>query len=240
MPDRTDSKESETSCANFLQRFTYIVQSNLNETYHTDALPRLFNSYVCEPSSDEQPAREADLTEISASVPRDLSDAGTYTILDALERTIWWESTPAYIKDFSEVMLIRLKREDYEGGAGVEILPKLPMGRFAFEYYQQAVDKIRERKGIQDILEKLKNREEQLSSINKSGTKYQAPQILEATLEYVSQMEGKKFVDVGAEDDEDTSRMDIDTEKVFPAISGLLRSSIQSLNEELESILIPA
>lgn len=137
-------------------------------------------------------------------------------------------------------MLIRLKREDYEGGAGVEILPKLPMGRFAFEYYQQAVDKIRERKGIQDILEKLKNREEQLSSINKSGTKYQAPQILEATLEYVSQMEGKKFVDVGAEDDEDTSRMDIDTEKVFPAISGLLRSSIQSLNEELESILIPA
>ena len=112
------------------------------------------------------------------------------------------------------------------------------MGRFAFEYYDQAVEKIRERNGIWDILQKLRKRESELSSIQKSGTKYQAQEILEATLQYLSEMEGKKFVDHGAEDDDDSSPMDIDTEKVFPRISGLLQTSIQSLNEELESASI--
>ena len=223
------------SPANFLSRWTTVLQSNSNRTYHTTALPHLFCAEIIQPTTNNQPDLKADLTEISSGVSRELSDAGTYNIIDALEGTIWWESTPAYIKQFSDVLLIRLKREDHEGGAGVEILPKLPLGRFAFEFYDQAVEKIRERNGIWDILQKLRKREIELSSIQKSGTKYQAQEILEATLQYLGEIEGRKFIDHDAEDDDDSSRMDLDTEKVFPRISGLLQTSIQSLNEELES-----
>ena len=116
----------EMSPANFLSRWTTVLQSNTDRTYHTATLPHLFCAEIIQPTTNNQPDLKADLTEISSGVSRELSDAGTYNIIDALEGTIWWESTPAYIKQFSDVLLIRLKREDHEGGAGVEILRNYP------------------------------------------------------------------------------------------------------------------
>jgi hypothetical protein len=232
-----ENNESEITCASFLKRYSYILQSNLEKPFTTTAQPHLFISEVSQPASGTETALEANLTEVSVTVPRSLLESETSTILDALESTIWWEPTPAYIKNFSEVLLIQLKREDYECGAGVEVLRKLPMGRFASENYQTAMDKIRERKGIKDILQKLTTRGEELCYIYKDGTKYKARDILMATVEFIQEMEGKKVENVDAEDDEDGSRMDIDTEKVFPEISEQLMSSIHSLNHELDGML---
>jgi hypothetical protein len=190
---------------------------------------------VYQPNSDpEQPPLETCLTEILSSVPRELSDAGTYTILDALESTIWLGDRPACIKEFSDILFVRLKRDDGEGGAGVEILSKLHMGRFAFDFYQTTEEKILLRKGLKETVEKLNKREEELLYITKMGKKYDSMKVLEATIQYVTEMEGKKTTtEQSLEVDDTGNRMDIDTETTLPTLSVQLRASMDLINERV-------
>jgi hypothetical protein len=176
------------------------------------------------------------LCEIEISIPRELSDSGNHTILDALESTIWWEPIPACLKSFSDILLIRLKRNDREDGAGVEILSRLPLSRFAFDFYKETEEKIRFRKGIKDTLENLRKRENMLTWVEKAGKKYHATQVLEATIQYVEGMEGKTMFEGDLEDDENSSRMDIDSENTLPVITAQLRSSLEALNQKLQGI----
>jgi hypothetical protein len=197
----------------------------------------LFNAHVKQPAADTDPELEVFLSEIVTEVSRSLSDSGNYTILDALESTIWSESRPSYIETPSDILLVRLKREDNEGGAGVEILPELRMARFIKENYERAIDAMRERRGTEDILKSLLEREEQLLWIEKGGKKLDALTVLEDTLRYMGEIEGKKIVEEG-DDEGDPSRMvDIDDEEVLPVLSQLLKASIQGLSNELQGLL---
>lgn len=236
--DRGGVRDTNISGSTFLQRWTFIVESSLSKTYLTSPLPHLFQAQVYQPNPDpEQPPLESSLTEILAAVPRELSDAGTYTILDALESTIWCGHRPACIKEFSDILLVRLKRDDHEGGAGVEIFSKLPMGRFAFDFYQTTEEKILLRKGLKETVEKLNKREEELLYITKMGRKYDALKVLEATIQYVSQMEGKKVtVEQSQEIDDIGNRMDIDTETTLPTLFVQLRASLDLLKGRIEGV----
>lgn len=238
VPSRGGNTESDISGSLFLQRWTNIVESNFNNIFLTSPLPHLFQAHVYQPSSTpEDPPLESSLTEILSNVPRELSDAGTYTILDALESTIWWGEKPACIKEFSDIFLIRLKRDDHEGGAGVEILSKLPMGRFAYDFYQTTVEKILLRKGLKETVEKLSKREEEFRHITKMGKKYDSLKVLEATIQYISEMEGKKpTVEQNTEIDDFENRMDIDTETTLPSLSMQLKTWLDKVNESVQGI----
>ena len=196
----------------------------------------IFNSQIYQPADSETSPREISehLCEFAISIPRELSDSGNHTILDALETSIWGGSKPACLKLFSDILLIQLKRDDREDGAGVEILPRLPLSRFAVDFYQETEEKIRFRKGIKDTLENLRKREDMLTWVEKAGQKYHATQVLEATIQYVEGMEGKTIFDGDLEDDENSSRMDIDSESTLPAITAQLKSSLEALNQKLQ------
>ena len=118
----------------------------------------------------------------------------------------------------------------------MEILPKLPMNRFASDNYEKADERIRLRRGIEETLVKLRKTEDSLSWIEKAGKKHNATQILEATIQYVESLEGKKMfeeVDV----DENSTRMDIDSDNNnLPAISKQLKSALETLNEKIQGI----
>lgn len=236
VPSRGGNADSDISGSVFLQRWTNIVESNFNKIFLTSPLPHLFQAHVYQPSSSpEEPSLESSLTEILSAVPRELSDAGTYTILDALESMIWWGDKPACIKEFSDILLIRLKRDDCEGGAGVEILPKLPMGRFAWDFYQTTEEKILLRKGLKETVEKLNKREEDILYITKMGKKYETVKVLEATMQYIAEMEGKKAtVEQNMEIDDIGNRMDIDTETTLPSLSMQLKTTLDKLNETVQ------
>lgn len=222
------------SSATFLQRWTNIVQSYFQKSYFTRSYFHVFNAQIYQPPNAFGTSEQSEyITEISASVSRELSDAGSHTILDALEETIWYGKYPACLKTFSEILLIRLKRDDHEGGAGVEILPRLHLGRFAFDNYDVTNERIGMRRGLKETLQKLRQREQKLTWIEKIGTKYSAAQILESTISYVHGMEGKKLIDVDFEDDDPPSRMDIDSETTLPALSSHLRSSMEKVDNKL-------
>ena len=177
------------------------------------------------------------ICEFYVPITRELSDAGTHTILGALETLIWWGDIPACLKSFSDILLIRLKRDDREGGAGVEILPNLPLGRFAFDFYEQTMERIQLRREIEDALVKLKRKEESLSWTERNGTKYSSNQILQATIQYVESREGTKMFPEELEDDEadeeNSSRMDIDSDKNLPAITEQLKTALETLNQRI-------
>jgi hypothetical protein len=189
--ERGGSTEDEITTAMFLQRWSFIVDSIQQRTSINTPVLSIFNSQIYQPEDSKTLPREEHICEIKISIPRELSDSGNHTILDALESTIWWGSRPACLKSFSDILLIRLKRDDREDGAGVEILPRLPLSRFAFDFYQETEEKIRFRKGIKDTLENLRKREDMLTWVEKAGEKYHATQVLEATIQYVEGMEGK-------------------------------------------------
>lgn len=223
----------------FLQRWSFVVHSIQERTFINSPVLSLFNSQVLQPPDSETLLTEVSqhLCEIEVSVTKELSDAGTHTILDALESAIWWGNKPACFKTFSDIILIRLKRDDREGGAGVEILPRLPLSRFAVDFYEKTEERILFRKGIKDTLENLRRREESLTWIEKGGKKYSASQVLEATIQYVEGMEGKKMYEEELDDEENASRMEIDTENALPAITTQLKLSLETLNQKLQGIL---
>lgn len=236
LPIRGNAKETEISPSMFLQRWTYIVENNFTKTFLAKPLPDLFLSTLWQPSST--PTGDdfiGSSTELDILVPRKLTDAGLSTILDAIEQTMWFGDAPASIKSFSEVLLIQFRREDHEGGAGVEILPKLPMGRFAHDFYELAVEKLRLQSGLQQTLKQLQEKQQGLKYVEKMGKKIDSTKVLRATIQYISEMEGKKITD-GETDDEDVgTRMDIDNEATLPRISTLLEASLETLIEETES-----
>lgn len=235
IPDRGGIRDTNISGPTFLQRWTFIVESIFSKTYLTSPLPQLFQAQILQPSSDAEPALESFFTEILCSVPRELSDAGTYTILDALESTIWWGQQPACIKEFSDILVVRLKRDDHEGGAGVEILSKLPMGRFAYDFYEETKKKILLRKGLRETIDQLSRREEELLYITKTGQKYDAVDVLQATIRYITEMEGKKaMTEQSLEVDDIDNRMDIDTDTRLPTLSAHLKASLDLLNERVQ------
>ena len=134
------------------------------------------------------------------------------------------------------MLLLKFKREDREGGAGVEILPKLGMARFAFENYEATVGKIRMRDGVKETLEKLRRRQEELTWIEKEGKKVNAVEVLESTILYLESMEGKTMSDsMHSDDEEPSSRMEIDSEgQKLPPITSQLKESLQSLQQQLQ------
>jgi hypothetical protein len=224
----------------FLERWSYILNSIPQQrTYVTSPLQSLFVSQIYQPPN---PPSKSDgisesLCEISITITRELSDAGTHTILDALETLIWWGDRPACLKSFSDFLLIRLKRDDREDGAGVEILPKLPMSRFAFDNYEKTEEQIRLRRGIEETLVKLRKTEESLSHIEKGGQKYNAIKILEAAIRYVESLEGREMAEEEADVDENSTRMDIDTDNsTLPAITKQLKSVLDTLNGKIQGI----
>jgi hypothetical protein len=235
VPGRSNTRDTELSPSVFLQRWTDIVSTDLDRTFLTEPLPYLFKTHVWQPKGNpEENDMSTMLTEVLAPVSRELTDSGNYSVLDALEPTLWWGSEPASFKTFSEVFLIRLRREDREGGAGVEILPRLPMGRFAFEFYEKTKEKIRLQRGLRDTLKQLKVRQKDLLSIEKMGKKFDSVQVLEATIQYVTELEGKKMNDTETDDDDIGSRMDIDSEATLPPLSALLKASLESLTTEIK------
>ena len=239
-PKRGISKETEVTQAMFLERWSYILNSLPQQrTYVTSPLQSLFVSQIYQPPNPPSKSDEfsESLCEISIVITRELSDAGTHTILDALETIIWWGDRPACLKSFSDFLLIRLKRDDREDGAGVEILPKLPMSRFAFDNYEKTEGQIRLRRGIEETLVKLRKTEESLSRIEKGGQKYCATQILEAAIQYVESLEGREMAEEEADVDENSTRMDIDSENsTLPAITKQLKSVSETLNGKIRGI----
>ena len=229
--------ETDLTPATFLQRWSFIADSISKRTFIKSPVLSVFNSQIYQPQYTETSDEEVSqyLCEIDALVSRELSDTGNHTILDALESVIWWGQSSACLKTFSDILLIRLKRDDREGGAGVEILPRLPLSRFAYDYHKKAEEKISFRKGIKTTLENLRKREEMLTWIEKAGNKYNAIQVLEATIQYVEGMEGKKMFNQGdVDDEENSSRMDIDSsENSLPAITAQLKMSLEALNQKL-------
>lgn len=179
------------------------------------------------------------INEILCKVPRELTDTGNHTILDALESAIWWGSKAACFKTLSEILLIRLKREDHEGGAGVEILSKLPMNRFAYDFYDKMEDDSRKRKHFKTAMANLREKEEWLTWIDKAGKKYNAAQILETTLHYVEGMEGQKVMGVNMDDEDPSSQMEVDSETTLPPIAALLKMSLESMTTRLQGTLFP-
>ena len=225
-------EEREINPATFLQRWSNIVQSNFQRTYLTAPYPYIFSAQIHQPASDAIGEQSQYITEIFTPVSRELSDAGTHSILDALQAIIWWGENPACLKTFSEILLIRLKREDREGGAGVEILPRLPMGRFAYDYYNVTEERIRMKRGLTDTLDKLRRRDESITWVEKMGKKYSAAQILAATIEYIETVEGKTLIDLDVEDEDNPSRMDIDSDTTLPMLSNQLKASVETLNNK--------
>ena len=239
-PKRGNSKETEVTQAMFLERWSYIVNSiPQRRTYVTSPLQCLFVSQIYQPPTFPSKSDEFSeyLCEIYISIPRELSDAGTHTILDALETVIWWGDRPACLKSFSDILLIRLKRDDREDGAGVELLPKFSMSRFASDNYEKTEEQIRLRRGIEETLVKLRKTEESLSWIEKGGKKYRATQILEAAIQYVESLEGKKMFEEEVDVDENSTRMDIDSDtNNLPAITEQMKSALETLNERIQGI----
>ena len=228
--------DAEVTPPNFLIRWSYAASSNLQRTFLTSPPSTFYISELYQPPFDDFSAQHRSVTEIAIDVPRDLSDQGTKTILDALEKVIHFSSKPACIRSFSDVMLLKFKRDDREGGAGVEILPQLGMGRFAAENYEETVSKIRMRDGIKETLDKLRRRQDGLTWIEKGGKKFNAVEVLETTISYIEGMEGKVMSEtVQSDDDEPSSRMEIDSEAAkLPAITAQLKESIQLLQQQLQ------
>jgi hypothetical protein len=216
-----------------LERWSSIATSNLSKTFLTDP-PTLFTTQVLQPSTDPSRAEQrGTITEISSNVARARSDLGTATIIDTLEDTIWGTAT-ACITSFADILCIALRRDDHEGGAGVEILPKMSLARFASENFASVEEDLRMRNGLRDTIDKLGRREGELSWIEKGGKKFSSIQVLEATLEYVEGLEGTKMIEERVSDDDVGSRMDIDSEKTLPVISPQLKKSIQSLKDQIQ------
>lgn len=238
-PKRDESSDTDILPANFLLRWSQIASSNRQRTFLTSPPSTLFISELYQPDSEPEAALQRDVTEIAIDVPRELSDDGTHTILDALEKVIHFGAKPACIRSFSQVLLLKFKRDDREGGAGVEILPKLGMARFAFENYEATVMKIRMRDGVKETLEKLRRRQEELTWIEKQGKKYNAVEVLETTISYLESMEGKTMSDsIHSDDEEPSSRMEIDSEGAkLPPITSQLKESLQSLQQQLQGPL---
>ena len=222
----------------FLQRWTAITDSLYNRTYLTSPLPSLFTSAVYQAARENTPEQASWLTEINAPVSRDRSDAGTSSIIDALEDTIWRGEYPACIRSFSDVLLVRLKRDDHEGGAGVEILPRMSLARFAWAYYGRMEKDLAVRRVVRDTLDKLRRRREEGEWIEKGGKKFSATSILEATIEYMKEVEGKTALDETEDDDGDSSMMDIDSAKTLPALSAHLEASLELLKQSAQGILV--
>src|SRR5204863_8204265 len=156
----------------FLERWSYIIDSISPERTHVKSpFHSLFSSKIHQPANPQVQSNEQNqmICEFYVPITRELSDAGTHTILGALETLIWWGDIPACLKSFSDILLIRLQRDDREGGAGVEILPNLPLGRFAFDFYEQTMERIQLRREIEDALVKLKRKEESLSWTERNG-----------------------------------------------------------------------
>ena len=108
------------------------------------------------------------------------------------------------------------------------------MGRFAFDFYQTTEEKILLRKGLKETVEKLNKREEDLLYITKMGKKYDSMKVLEATIQYVTEMEGNKAtIEQSLEVDDTGNRMDIDTEPTLPTLSVQLRASMDLINERV-------
>ena len=239
-PKRDNSKETDVTQAMFLERWSYILDSiPQKRTYTTSPLHSLFVSQIYQPPNLQSKSDEFSefLCEIYITITRELSDAGTHSILDALETVIWWGDRPACLKSFSDILLIRLKRDDREGGAGVEILPKLPMSRFAYDNYEKTEEQIRLRRGIEETLVKLRKNEESLNWIEKKGEKYSATQLLNAAIQYIENLEGKKMFEEEVE--ENSTRMDIDSENnSLPAITEQLKEALATLNEKIHGISV--
>ena len=240
VPTREESADTDLLPPTFLLRWSYIASSNLQRTYLTSPPSTVFTSEICQPANKTSSELHRSVTEIQIDVPRDLSDNGHQTILDALENTIHHGVQPACIRTFSQVLLIRFKREDREGGVGVEILPKLSMARFAYENYDEMVGKVRMREGVKETLEKLRRRQDELTWIERAGKKFNAVQVLETTISYVESMEGKTMSEsVVSDDEEPSSRMEIDSETAkLPGISTQLKDSLQLLQQQLQGIPI--
>jgi hypothetical protein len=235
---RGDSTQEEVSASTFLHRWTYIVESNFQRTYLTTPLSSFFRASIYQPPGEGSLELRETLTEIQTWVSKNLSDPGVSTILDALEDTFWSTAGSACITEFSDVLLINLKREDREGGAGVEILPKMSLARFASDNYEQAQTELRMRKGIHETLDRLRKREDSLTWI-RAGKIYRATDVLQATIQYLSGVEGTKLVDVDDDDDgEAGGRMDIDSESTLPSISALLKTSVETLGEKVQGTLV--
>ena len=223
--------------ATFLHRWTSILTTLYPKTFLSNPQTNLFQILVYSPADPSCNAKEhtEEITEILIGVPRILTDAGTADLLDALETVCWEGDKRACFKSLSDVLLITLRRDDKEDGAGVEILPRLNVARFVWENYEQTEKDIALRRGLTDSLKQLAKREEVVTWIEREGKKVRAQEVLEATLGYVSSLEGKgAFVEGEESDEEGSSRMDIDSERKLPSIAAELKSSLDSLTKQLE------
>jgi hypothetical protein len=240
VPTRGASLDKELLPAIFLLRWSHIATSNLQKTFLTSPPSNFFTSELYQPPDDETPGMQTSITEISVDVPRELSDPGTHTILDALENVIHFGSKPACVRHFGSLLLLKFRREDREGGIGVEILPKLGLARFALENYEEAIRKLRMRDVVKDTLEKLRRRQDELTWMEKGGKKFNAVAVLETTIEYCERMEGKSLSEgmITSEDDEElSSRMEIDSEAAkLPVLGVYLKESLQLLQQQLQGI----
>ena len=237
VPQRGESKGTDVTAATFLHRWTSILDTIYPKTFLSDPQTNLFQVLVycpADPSCNVKEHAEY-ITEIVIGVPRILTDAGTANLIDALEAVFWGGDKPACFKSLSDVLLITLRREDNEDGAGVEILPRCNVARFMWENYEQTEKDIAVRRGLMDSLKQLAKREEVLTWIERGGKKVRAQEVLEATLGYVTSLEGNGVFAEGEESDgEGGSSMDIDSERKLPSIAAELKSSLESLSERLQ------
>jgi hypothetical protein len=76
--------------------------------------------------------------------------------------------------------------------------------------------------------------------IEREGKKFNAMQVLEATISYVESLEGKTMSEsVVSDDEEQSSKMEIDSETAkLPRISTQLKDSLQLLQRQLQGILL--
>jgi hypothetical protein len=242
VPDREDSKEKEVTAASFLLRWTSILSTLHQKTFLENPPIDLFTSLIYQPADPSTNLAQCAeyITEISIHVPRTLTDDGTATLLDALESLLRIGSKPACFKSLSDVLLIAVKREDHEDGAGVEIFPRLDVARFVWENYAQTDMDIAFRQGLVDGLNKLAKREEALAWIERGGKRIRAVEVLEATMAYIASLEGTAvFVEEEESDGEAGGRMDIDSERTLPTVTAELRSSLETLTNQLEGLTIP-
>src|SRR5271170_7563669 len=240
VPKRVKSADTDLLPPTFFLRWSDVAFFNLQRTYLTSPPSTVFTSEIYQPPNKSSGELHRSVTEIQIDVPRELSDDGHQTILDALEKTIHYGVQPACIRTFSQVLLLRFKREDREGGVGVEILPKLGMARFALENYEEMVGKVRMREGVKETLDKLRRRQEELTWIEKGGKKFNAVEVLETTISYVESVEGQTMSEsVLSDDEEPSSRMEIDSEAAkLPGITTQLKESLQLLQQQLQGTLI--
>ena len=217
----------------YLQRWTDALESNYQRTSPMAPMRTLFNMVVYKPPDELQNYEvNKNVSEICVAVSRSLSDAGSYTILDALQCVFCGSDLPACIKTFSDIILIRLKREDREGGAGVEILPKLTLARFAFENYDKLIEGLRTEGGIKETLGKLRTQEDELTWIEANGKRYISTEILRGTISCLERMEGEKYIeDI---DDDEPERMDVDSERVLPSLTGQMNAALDSVNSRVQ------